>query len=212
MQEILADALPRASVYRLLARLFAEEVDAEFFEHLTAGELRSVCPQLANALPTGQAAEACEELAIEFCRVFVGPNGHLPPVQSIWCNGQLNSEVVARLDTYQAIIGLPPPWKQKLVTDHLANSLDLMSVLLRRASEPGNQAITAPETAALADLAASLLVDHLQWADVLLRRVIEHPGASFYGVVSTMTQEFLCDEALRLPRDTSRELDIKEAT
>ena len=56
---------------------------------------------------------------------------------------------------------------------------------------------------ALADLAGSLLVDHLQWADVLLERIIQDPGSVFYRVVATMAQEFLSDEVLRLPENAN---------
>ena len=203
MQEILTDASHRAALYRLLAQLFAEEITPSLLTRLSEGEIRAACPQLADALPHGEPTAICEELAIEFCSVFVGPTGHVPPIQSVWSTGQLNSEVVARLETYQAIIGLPPPWTQTLVTDHLANSLDLMGALLQRVPELSNtdetdSDETDSEIAALADLAASLLVDHLQWTETMLRRVIEHPNAHFYRVVTTLTREFLSDESKRL--------------
>ncbi len=77
-------ALPTA--LRLLASVFAREPDQPLLDQLIArrDELTDALgSDPLNDLASDNADDTIEALAVEYCRLFIGPKGHLAPVESI---------------------------------------------------------------------------------------------------------------------------------
>lgn len=89
MQEALLDARDRSDLYALAARIFEREVDVELYRKLTSPAIEGLCRPGGLALiePEIRAlgdSRAVEELAVEYCRLFVGPQPLCPPYASAW--------------------------------------------------------------------------------------------------------------------------------
>ena len=187
----ISDFLERTSVYQLLARLWTEE-PGDLLTELSSEPLRSAWLQLGGVIPDHESAELRSALDEDYCRLFVGPKGHLPPIQSVWEGGELDTAVTTSLREFDSIIGFELPWSFAVVDDHLGNELWAMGQLLHKADglSPGQSSIAD-------DLAGAFFKGHLSWTEPLLDAVVGREGEQFYGTLATITRQFLGDEAVR---------------
>ena len=82
-----------AGFYQLLSRLWVAEIDEMWFEVLSEGSLAGAAGELGLQLE-GPVDEVIEQLAIEYCQLMIGPQGHVPPHQSVWSEGQFQGNPV----------------------------------------------------------------------------------------------------------------------
>ena len=191
MTSELSDQSKRAFVYRLLARLWAEE-PRDLLTDLASEPLGSAWQQLGGVIPDHESQEVRATIDEDYCRLFVGPTGHLPPIQSVWTSGELDTEVTASLREFDAIIGFDLPWSFAMIDDHLGNELWAMSqILLKSDGLPPDQLSVAD------DLLAAFFTGHLSWTAALIEAVVDREGDRFYGTVAAITRQFLKDEAVR---------------
>lgn len=113
-------------VVRLASRLFAREIDQELYRILRPTEL--IDQQIRELTEE----RALEELAAEYCRLFLGPNPLCPPYESIQrgktiTGGQTEQSVRAFLETHGLQAKIEPPI---LSHDHLAVELAALCRLL----------------------------------------------------------------------------------
>lgn len=186
------DRAARAAVYQLLARLWAEEPQM-LLEQLKAVPMAAAWRQLGGSLPENESDNSSESLDEDYCRLFVGPTGHLPPIQSVWMHGELDTAVTSSLREFDTVVGFEEPWSFAIIPDHLGNELWAMSQILRK-----SDGLSSDGQSAAHDLARQFFVGHLRWADQFLRAVADREGDRFYGTVASITLRFLDDEAARL--------------
>lgn len=188
----ISDNRERTSVYQLLARLWAEE-PGDLLAELSIDPLRSAWRQLGGVIPDHQSEELRSALDEDYCRLFVGPKGHLPPIQSVWEGGELDTTVTTSLREFDSIIGFELPWSFAVVDDHLGNELWAMGQLIHKADG------LSPDQLSIADdLAEAFFKGHLSWTEPLFDAVVSREGERFYGTLATITRQFLSDEAVRL--------------
>ena len=113
-----------ATVYSLLARLWVQEVDAPLLKGMAEEPLSSALSQLNLMLP----GESLEQLATEYCALFIGPKNALLPMQSVWQKTQLDGQSASSVAKFAELVGyvMPAP----ALWDHLGIQLDLMSHLV----------------------------------------------------------------------------------
>lgn len=128
-----------AAVYRLAARTFAAEVDPPFHRALAG-----LCgaPWLAGAdlLPATGGPEAVEALAVEYCRLFVGPRPACPPYASARAAG---APAARRIRAFLGERGLeprPPPGAPIADHDHASVGLAVLAELCTRPPADGGYA------------------------------------------------------------------------
>ena len=178
----------RGAVYQLLALLWAQELTGYSLQLLEKGGIRESWTSLGGADPSSLAGRL-DQLAEDYCRLFVGPTGHLPLIQSVWTDGELQSDVVSSLTEFAAVCGFESPWSG-LLPDHLANELQIMGQILEgSALEADAAGIEASDSCA-----AAMFGNHLAWAMPLLNRITERDSGGFYGTLATVTQSFLESE------------------
>ena len=176
----------RSAVYRILAELWAAELSTDsplLRDEALAEQWRA----LGGIVPDGS-SEGLSRLAEDFCRLFIGPKDHLPPIQSVWIAGELQSEVVESLKEFHAVCRIEPFWPE-LFSDHLANELLLMSVSVA-ATESSDSAAAA----CAVEVCAAFFERHLAWATPFLGRVIAQDADGFYGSLASVTDSFLRSE------------------
>lgn len=174
-------------VYSLLARLWLREVDAELVESLEATDF---CAAFVAAGGVAPAMEQLDDLASEYCRLFVGPKEHLPPYQSVWEKGELQSEVTSSASQFAELLGyrLPPKCPHTL-SDHLGVQLDMMGKALQL-----NRVLSPQDHDLASEVAAEFYSRHLTWPNRLLDAAAERATSEFYRRTITMTSEFLACE------------------
>lgn len=177
----------RAAVYRLLARFWRAELDAELLRELQTGASSEAFRAAGGIVPSGGAeSDVLDQLAIDFCQLFVGPSGHLPPVQSVWSEGQFERQAAVSLRRYLDVIGDQAGWLSQNPLDHLAVQLDIMGFVVE-------QSVPAPtdQTESLDELAKCFYRDHVAWARTLCESAARRCQTEFYRGVIKMTSDFL---------------------
>ena len=94
-----------AGVYALFARLWMREVDEAFRREMFREPLAPALERVGLFLPM----ESNEELAIEYCRLFIGPKNALLPMQSVWQKTQLESQLATSVEKFAELIGYVLP-------------------------------------------------------------------------------------------------------
>jgi TorA maturation chaperone TorD len=177
------DTMAKGALCALLARLFAGEPDLALYRQLRAVEhpgLTWVEPSLL-ALPEVRAVEA---LAVEYCRLFIGPQPVCPPYASTQ-GGEvlLGGRPRTRLDAFLARHGVPAPdlaWRVAS-PDHIAVELAILARLY------ANDAPTA--------VVQELLTQHLwPWAPAWLTHVESASRYELYRTAARLGVALLGDE------------------
>jgi len=177
------DTTAKGDLCALLARLFAGEPDLALYRQLCAVEhptLTWVEPALL-ALPEAHAVEA---LAVEYCRLFIGPQPVSPPYASAQ-GGEvlLGGRPRTRLEAFLARHGVPAPdlaWRIAS-PDHIAVELAVLARLY---------AGDAP-----AAVVQELLTQHLwPWAPAWLADVASATRYQLYRTAARLGMALLGDE------------------
>jgi len=176
----------RAAVYRLLGRLWLREVEADLIGSLRAPPMGAAFVAAGGTLPdASDDNQMLEQLAIDYCQLFLGPSGHLPPHQSVWKDGHFQGEATVAMRAEFQALGLPLP---DGMPDHLGQQLTVMAVILERLAENDVASVTQLEAA------RRFFVQRLTWTDALCQQAAERAETSFYQRVVTMTNAFLAEE------------------
>lgn len=138
--------------------------------------------QLDLSLPS----ESLEQLAAEYCALFIGPKNALLPMQSVWQKTQLDSQSASSVEKFAELVGyvIPAP----ALWDHLGVQLDLMShlVLATRSQKKRDDKDNVAE-----EVAAAFFERHLNWPAPLLLATSQRARLPLYRSLAEITQQFL---------------------
>jgi TorA maturation chaperone TorD len=191
------DAASRSGTYRLLARLWLREVDLDLLQELRQAPLRDSFVAAGGVLPeyerdASDSKTTIENLAIAYCRLFVGPANHLPPFQSVWQAGQFQGTATASMREMIDVVGYDVvPLPGGVMLDHLGVQLDVMGNLLEQLSSWPAEAGSCDQVWELAD---SFYAKHLLWPADLLATAARQAEDDFYRSFIMLTREFLKSE------------------
>ena len=155
------------SAARLFGRLLVRELDPATLEELRAPDIQAALASLGVQLPS---ADQLPELANRYFDLFLHPEGALPPVQSLWRDGQYdgNHAVGVRKIAEAANLEIANG-ARSAAPDHIG------CILLLWAEVDGER----PELASL------LTAHHMAWAELALQHAV--PDEGFYGAIARAT-------------------------
>ena len=179
------ETVARAGMYHLLARLWISEVDTALLQTLSTTDLHDSWTEAGGILPDGNGPETVEILAADYCQLFIGPHGHLPPYQSVWQERILDGAAAASMRKYLAAVGYSEKrLPEGIMPDHLGVQLDFMAELLGRALED------SPDRNLLMEIADNFVAQHLTWTRELTNAGERRAQTDFYQAMIRMTAEF----------------------
>jgi TorA maturation chaperone TorD len=134
-----------------------------------------------------------EELAVDYCQLFVGPQTHLPPIQSVWDSGQFAGDAARSMQQFIECMEVFEPCVS--IVDHLAVQLQFAARLY---SIPLGL-MEPDERESICGLARLFFDQHLRWPDQLLQQVQQRGHTAFYQGLGRVTQSLLFSgaEAIR---------------
>ena len=172
-----------AAALRLFASVFQREVDGPLLRQLVARK-----QDLSDILGGDPLAEldlndtdkAMKVLAVEYCGLFIGPRGHLPPTESVVRGeGQFWGPSTLAVAEFYRSVGIQVAEDEKTLPDHISMELDCLATLL--------------ETDRHAD-AARFAGGHLvQWMGELTEHVNRRASIPFYLVWAKALAAFLAE-------------------
>lgn len=174
-----------ASVYLLLSYLWMQELDQDLINLLNTPDVAELIANLGGSVPPKDDPAVVENLAEDFCQLFIGPQNHHPPIQSWWTHGQLQSEDSDSCRAFYSLLdGFEPPIN---MPDHLGNQLLFVSALLDRNPDD-------PDFDACLDLADQFFERHLSWTSPLFAKAMDQAKTDFYKGLIQITNEFLNED------------------
>lgn len=176
---------PLAPVFHLLADLWLTEVDTEFAELWNASAV--VIGEILDESPVVLKSEDLPELETEYCRLFVGPKGHFPPVQSVWGTAQLESSATESMNRYISELQHRSA-DEVQCPDHIGEQLKCLAILLE--SRPDS---TSAHIADVDVVLTEFVAAHLAWPGDLIAGVLSANPAGLYRQVALLTQSLLAE-------------------
>ena len=173
-----------SDLYSLLARLWVSEVDQELLRAIQGSPIADalqITPDFAAD------SGAIDQLAVQYCELFIGPRNHLPPYQSVWQEGQLQSQTSDSVRSFAAAIG-QNEFPSDTMPDHLGVQLRIMSRITAMLSNDGDNDSELPK------VASEFFARHLTWPDRLLAAAQKKAQSGFYQAMTKLTGDLLESE------------------
>lgn len=194
----------RRLVYQLLARAYRRELDEEFLERLGAAQVLATAQGFSPRLEIDElrvtGRTRIDGLAVEFCRLFVGPGPRVSPCESIhraepgnagrfW--GDATIEVKGLIEA----LGLRYADDFHEMPDHISVEFELMDRLLgaeAEALESGDAEMRGNARAAQ----EVFFGRHLGvWTPHFCDRLETATDEPFYAAMAVLTRDFLTHES-----------------
>ena len=173
-----------ASVYQLLSLLWGKEVTLDLLQQLNEPDLRDAIVNLGGSVPSEVSEPIVEELAIDYCQLLIGPKNHLPPVESVWVDGQFQAETAGSVTRYYELLPGFRANANSSMPDHIGTELQFMGELFQYAAVQEN-------SEAYTSIADQFYEKHLGWTANFLQQVHAQAQTDFYRALAHVTQLFL---------------------
>ncbi len=195
--------MQRSLIYQLLARAYRKEPDEEFLVKVASPEVSSVakvfCPTLDTDAFQITDKVRIEQLAVEFCRLFIGPNPLVPPYESVHRtepgnSGQFWGDATVKINGIVKTLGLEYAGDFHEMPDHICVEFELMYRLLNLEAEclENNDEVTRA-TAKSAQNA--IFKEHCAiWLPAFCEKVETASNDPFYVALARLTQDFVENE------------------
>jgi TorA maturation chaperone TorD len=180
-EESLDELVAASAAYQLLARLWLREVDIAMLRLISQSALAE-CFTL-DTVPSGRDSDLIDHLAGDYCQLFIGPAGHLPPFQSVWEAGQFQSSAAASMSQFIDVTGYDDS-SQGTMADHLGVQLGVMGLISRQCADRQSN---LEELSQLMELKRAYFMRHLTWTEELLQQAIRKAESEFYESVLLTT-------------------------
>lgn len=176
------ESLQRAAAYEFLSSLWCSELDDALLSALSdpSGVRNAFIAAGGNLSELDQRDMGADELAEDFCQLFLGPTNHLPPYQSVWVDGQFAGDSSVEMKKWCELVQFE---STAIEPDQLGVQLAVMSRIAATAQ---------------VRMEMDFFGQHLRWPTKLLIAAAQRARTSFYHSVATMTAAFLDSEATRL--------------
>ncbi len=163
-------------IYRFLQRVFSEP-DDEFYNFLNKHEkeLKDIGIEIDKGLDL-------QALQIEFTNLFLGPNGHFPPYESVFCEGRFWGTPASNVKKFLAKTGLEINKGFKMPPDHIAVEFEIIEKILES---------DAPHSD---EYYREFLNDHISWIFDYLGEIISKTKLKFYQSSFAFSKVFLKEE------------------
>lgn len=122
-----------ATALRLFASIFHREVDSALLREIVLNrvDLRALLGRdPLEAVSLDNTEGTIELLATEYCGLFIGPRGHMSPVESVVLGeGRYLGDSTQAVSALYQSLGIAPSPDARIVPDHISMELDCLAIL-----------------------------------------------------------------------------------
>ena len=200
VKEKVVGARMRSNIYGFLSSMFREEISAERLRQIKDPVVKEVLSEMGvqyDIFSKIDQDEQLEDLAVEYARLFLGPDKHISPHESIhhqrddgdwgahW--GGSTVDVKKFIET----TGLEYKQEYSGMPDHLSVELEFM----QEAAEREAKAIEQKDWEGALycqKMEKKFICDHLiKWIPAFCDKIISQSELSFYGDLADVTKKFI---------------------
>ena len=200
VHEKVVGARMRSNIYGFLSSMFREEISAERLRQIKEPVIKEVLSEMGvqyDIFSKNDQDELLEDLAVEYARLFLGPDKHISPHESIhhqrddgdwgahW--GGSTVDVKKFIET----AGLEYKKQYSGMPDHISVELEFMKEAAGREA----QALEEKDWEGVLycqKMEKKFICDHLiKWIPKFCDKIISQAEISFYGDVADVTKKFI---------------------
>ena len=203
--EVMIDlTLQRSTVYGCLARIYRKEITSDFLPSIRDPQFLGVLSDLGSELDAAwferPEDEVIEDLAVEYTRLFLGPDKHISPHESIhhergdgdW--GSFWGASTVEVKKFIEAAGLQYRDDYRDLPDHISVELEFMQKVTegeRNAWEEGD----TDRALYCLNMEKRFLEEHLtKWIPRFCDAVISQAKLPFYREMANITKRFIAFE------------------
>ncbi len=199
--EAAALAGQRSNLYNLLALVYQQELTPDLLRRIRDPEISESLSDLGIVFDpdfmTSPEKELCDDLAVEYARLFLGPGPHISPNESVqheleqglW--GCLWGDSTVKVKKMIEAAGLTYMPEFTGMPDHLSVELEFMAWLTRHEEQAWREE-DPEEGERCLEIERQFIDEHLsRWAPVFCEKVEAAAGSSFYREVAALTRKFI---------------------
>ncbi len=187
----------RTNIYGFLALVYRQEAIIEIIRKIRQPEFIQTWKDLGFTLDKKFIAQsdkqATQELSLEYTRLFIGPEKHIPPYESVHREneGLLWGESTATVKKLIEFLGLSYKDDFSDIPDHISVEFELMQKLTQREKEAWEQNDKKSILHCL-EFEKKFADEHLnQWIPIFCDKVVKKSNNSFYRQIAKLTKEFI---------------------
>ena len=201
MKEKAERAAGRSSIYGFLATLFREEITINQLHQLkTQAFIKALFEPNSpfyNALLDKPGEQLIEDLAVEYARLFLGPDKHISPHESVhherdggdW--GALWGKSTVEVKKFIESAGLEYISEYSGLPDHISVELEFMQQAAGREAQAWESNDSEGALYCL-KMEKKFLDDHiLRWIPLFCDKIIADAELSFYREIAELTKNFI---------------------
>jgi TorA maturation chaperone TorD len=200
MKEKVEGARIRSNIYGFLSSMFREEITAERLRQIKDPAVKDVLTEMGvqyEIFSQKDQDELLEDLAVEYARLFLGPDKHISPHESIhhqrddgdWGGHWGGSTVDVK--KFIETAGLEYKEEYSGMPDHISVELDFMKEAAGREA----RAIEEKDWEGALycqKMEKKFICDHLiKWIPAFCDKIISQAEISFYGDLADVTKNFI---------------------
>lgn len=209
VREKAEEARIRSNIYGFLSSMFREEITAERLQQIKSPAIKEVLSEMGvryDMFSQKDQDQLLEDLAVEYARLFLGPDKHISPHESIhhqrddgdW--GMHWGGSTVEIKKFIETAGLVYRQEYSGMPDHISVELEFM----KEAAEREARALEEKDWEGALycqKMEKKFICDHLvKWIPSFCDKVISQAEVSFYGDLAEVTKKFIKIE--------SEEIDI----
>lgn len=202
----------RSNIYGFLASLFREEITAEHLRYLNDPDVKAILSEMGvqyDIFSQKDQDELLEDLAVEYARLFLGPDKHISPHESIhhprddgdW--GMHWGASTVEVKKFIESAGLEYKEEYSGMPDHVSVELEFMKEVAGREAQAMEEddwegALYCQK------MEKKFICEHLiKWVPRFCDKIISQAEISFYGDLADITKKFITLELEEIDKSIS---------
>jgi TorA maturation chaperone TorD len=200
VKEKVEGARTRSNIYGFLSSMFREEINAERLLQIKGPDIKEVLSEMGiqyEIFSQKDQDQLLEDLAVEYTRLFLGPDKHISPHEAVHHQRDDGDWGVhwggSTVDVKKFIETTGLEYKQEYsgMPDHISVELDFMKEAAGREA----QAIEEKDWEGALycqKMEKKFICDHLiKWIPTFCDKIISQAEISFYGDLADVTKDFI---------------------
>ena len=200
VQEKVEGARIRSNIYGFLSSMFREEISAERLSQIKDPAIKEVLSEMGiqyDIFSKKDQDQLLEDLAVEYTRLFLGPDKHISPHEAVHHQRDDGDWGVhwggSTVDVKKFIETTGLEYKQEYsgMPDHISVELDFMKEAAGREA----QALEEKDWEGALycqKMEKKFICDHLiKWIPTFCDKIISQAEISFYGDLADVTKDFI---------------------
>ena len=200
-KKLVETAAQRSNIYGLLALIYRTEITRELLHNIKKQEFLSVLSdmgaELENDFLQKNEDELIEDLAVEYARLFIGPDKHISPHESIHHDtgdgdcGQFWGRSTVEVKKFVETAGLEYKPDYTGMPDHISIEFEFMQQAAKREAQAREENDSDGLLYCL-KMEKMFIEEHLlEWIPIFCDKVISEAELPFYREIAKVTKNFM---------------------